>query len=146
MSDDPEADAILTRFRAALGEIYGDRLERVVLYGSRARGDHRPDSDYDIAVFIRNPGTLGEEIRRLASLTTDILLDTGYIGHAIPRRSVPGAHWVHARGAARRARSVKPEAADCLVKARHCLASAKTIAAAAVPDVLAALKETRARW
>ncbi len=42
MSDDPEADAILTRFRAALGEIYGDRLERVVLYGSRARGDHGP--------------------------------------------------------------------------------------------------------
>jgi hypothetical protein len=36
MSDDPEADAILTRFRAALGEIHGDRLERVVLYGSRA--------------------------------------------------------------------------------------------------------------
>jgi hypothetical protein len=30
MSDDPEADTILTRFRAALGEIYGDRLERVV--------------------------------------------------------------------------------------------------------------------
>ena len=27
MSDDPEADTILTRFRAALGEIYGDRLE-----------------------------------------------------------------------------------------------------------------------
>ena len=66
MSDDPEAAAILTRFRAALGEVYGDRLERVVLYGSRACGDHRPDSDYDIAVFIKDPGTLGEEIRRLA--------------------------------------------------------------------------------
>jgi hypothetical protein len=36
MSDDAEADAILTRFRAALGEIYGDRLDRVVLYGARA--------------------------------------------------------------------------------------------------------------
>jgi hypothetical protein len=31
MSDDPEADTILTRFRAALGGIYDDRLERVVL-------------------------------------------------------------------------------------------------------------------
>ena len=32
---------------------------------------------------------------------------------------------------------MKPEAADYLGKARHCLASAKTIAAAAVPDVAA---------
>ncbi len=32
MSDDQRADPVLTRFRAALGEIYGDRLERVVLY------------------------------------------------------------------------------------------------------------------
>jgi uncharacterized protein len=45
MSDNPQADPILTRFRAALGEVYGARLERAVLYGSRARGDHRPDSD-----------------------------------------------------------------------------------------------------
>ena len=38
-SDDP----ILKRFRAALDEMYGDRLERVVLFGSRARGDARED-------------------------------------------------------------------------------------------------------
>ena len=87
MSDDPKIDPILTRFRAALGEIYGERLERVILYGSRARGDHRPDSDYDIAVFIKDPGTLGEEIRRLASLTTDILLDTGAVISATPFRA-----------------------------------------------------------
>ena len=44
----PQNGPILTRFRTALSQVYGDRLERVVLYGSRARGDHRPDSDYDI--------------------------------------------------------------------------------------------------
>jgi uncharacterized protein len=87
MSDDPEADAILTRFRAALGEIYGDRLERAVLYGSRARGDHRPDSDYDIAVFIKDPGSLGEGIRRLAGIETDILIDTGALINALPFRA-----------------------------------------------------------
>ena len=32
-------DPILSRFRVALDEMYGDRIARVVLYGSRARGD-----------------------------------------------------------------------------------------------------------
>jgi predicted nucleotidyltransferase len=38
-------DPILKRFRAALDEMYGERLERVVLFGSRARGDAQEDSD-----------------------------------------------------------------------------------------------------
>jgi predicted nucleotidyltransferase len=70
---------ILARFRAALAEVYGDRLERVVLYGSRARSDHRPDSDYDIAVFIKEPGSFYDECGRLAAITTDILEDTGAV-------------------------------------------------------------------
>jgi predicted nucleotidyltransferase len=65
-------------------EVYGDRLERIVLYGSRARGGHQSDSDYDIAVFIKNPGTLTEELDKLALLTTAILLDTGAVISARP--------------------------------------------------------------
>ena len=34
------------RFRAALDDIYGPRIERVVLFGSHGRGDARPESDY----------------------------------------------------------------------------------------------------
>jgi len=44
---------VLARFRAALATAYGSRLERVVLYVSRARSEARPDSDYDVAVFLR---------------------------------------------------------------------------------------------
>jgi Nucleotidyltransferase domain len=54
MSGTPADDPILKRFRAALDEIYGDRLERVVLFGSRAGGDARTDSDYDVAVFLKD--------------------------------------------------------------------------------------------
>ena len=46
------SDPILSQFRSALDQLYGARIERVVLYGSRARGDGQPDSDYDVAVFL----------------------------------------------------------------------------------------------
>lgn len=77
-------DPVLIRFRAAVAEAYGDRLERVVLFGSRARGDHRPDSDYDIAVFVRNCGTLWDELGILGEITTDILNETGAVISAKP--------------------------------------------------------------
>jgi predicted nucleotidyltransferase len=77
-------DPILKRFRAALDELYGERIERVVLFGSRARGDARPDSDYDIAVFIKNPDSLSAELHQLASISTDLLVDTGSIISAKP--------------------------------------------------------------
>jgi predicted nucleotidyltransferase len=80
----PQNNPILTRFRAALAKVYGDRLERVVLYGSRARGDHRPDSDYDIAVFIKEPGSFYDESGRIAAITTDILEDAGAVISATP--------------------------------------------------------------
>ena len=71
------ADPVLERLRAALDLAYGDRIERVVLYGFRARGDHRPDSDYDVAVFIKNAGSFYAENRRLAAIASEIWLATG---------------------------------------------------------------------
>ena len=78
------ADPILARFRAALDKVYGARLERVVLFGSRARGDARPDSDYDIAVFLKDRESFWAESGRLAEIETDILFDTGAVINALP--------------------------------------------------------------
>ncbi len=42
---------ILAKCCDAINEMYGERLKRIVLYGSQARGDAGPGSDYDVAVF-----------------------------------------------------------------------------------------------
>ena len=84
MPSRPIGNPILQRFRAALDNIYGNRLERVMLFGSRARGDAREDSDYDIAVFIKDLGPLSRELDRLADLETDILYDTGAVINSLP--------------------------------------------------------------
>jgi predicted nucleotidyltransferase len=76
-------DPILKRFRAALDELYGDRIERVVLYGSRARGDAREDSDYDVAVFLNDLSDRWKEVDQIVVITTDILIDTGELINAM---------------------------------------------------------------
>ncbi len=67
-----------------MAKIYGERLDKIVLYGSRARGDHKPDSDYDIAVFLRDMPELGREMARLAEVETDILYDMGAVISSMP--------------------------------------------------------------
>ena len=81
---------VLNRFRAALGDVYGERIERVVLFGSRARGDARPDSDYDIAVFLKDFISFGKESGLVAEIEIDLLNETGAIINAIPFKA--GAH------------------------------------------------------
>lgn len=77
-------DPVLNRFRSGLERLFGDRLERVVLFGSRARGDMRADSDYDVAVFLRDRRGLWEELGLLAELEADILDETGAVISAKP--------------------------------------------------------------
>jgi uncharacterized protein len=83
----PCDDPVLKHLRAALDEMYGERIERVVLFGSRARGDAHEDSDYDVAVFLRDITDRFAEMDRLADLGTDILNKTGEFVHAMPYRA-----------------------------------------------------------
>lgn len=104
MSAAANDDPVLQLVRSRLREIYGDRLERAVLYGSRARGDARPDSDYDIAVFLHDMPDRWAEMNRLADLGTDILYDEGTVIHAMAyqagtwRRRTPLMHEIRREG------------------------------------------------
>ena len=85
MPASPAADPILKRFRAALDTLYGDRIERVVLFGSRSRGDARENSDYDVAVFLKSLTDRSQEFDdRIVPLVTDILYEDGAFIHAMP--------------------------------------------------------------
>jgi predicted nucleotidyltransferase len=80
-------DPVLVRLRKALDAMYGDRLERVVVFGSRARGDGHAGSDYDVAVFLRDMHDRTSELYRLADLSTEIISETGEFVHAMPFRA-----------------------------------------------------------
>lgn len=83
-------DRIVADFLDRLTAVYGDRIERVVLYGSRARGDASAESDYDIAVFLREIVSRWDEFGRLADIEIDILEKAGAIVHAMP---YPAGSW-----------------------------------------------------
>ena len=46
---DPKVAGILTDLKRRLERRFGDRFVALYLFGSRARGDHEPDSDVDVA-------------------------------------------------------------------------------------------------
>ena len=76
-STPPHVRAALAEAKARLEAIYGDRLVRIVLYGSRARGDARPNSDVDLLVVLRGEYQAYAEIRRTGPLRLDLSIRYG---------------------------------------------------------------------
>lgn len=77
-------DPILREIRSRLERLYGDRLKRVVLFGSRARGDAHPDSDYDVAVFLGEVNDRWAEFDRISGAVTGLLYERGAFVQAMP--------------------------------------------------------------
>ncbi len=72
-------DTILAELRRSFEDIYGERLRRLVLFGSQARGDAEPGSDIDVLVVLRGPVDPGQEIRRTGEITADLSLRFGEV-------------------------------------------------------------------
>lgn len=56
-----------------------------LVYGSRARGDHKPDSDADLAVILR--GERGDRYQvsgDMAGIAFDVMMETGVLVSALP--------------------------------------------------------------
>ena len=61
---------LLGQYVEVVREIYGDRLKSVILYGSYARGDFRPDSVIDIMILADLTEMEIEEFGRQLSWST----------------------------------------------------------------------------
>ena len=52
---DDELSATIVDLRRQFELLYCERLVRMVLFGSQARGDDEPESDIDVLVVLRGP-------------------------------------------------------------------------------------------
>jgi len=76
----PEQRGAIDRFVTAVKGRYGERLVDVVLFGSRARGDARDDSDFDVAVILRDGDwSFWNEMQLLGGMAYDALIDDDII-------------------------------------------------------------------
>lgn len=70
---------VLTKLKQCLVELYGDRLEQLILYGSQARGEATADSDVDVLIVLKDSVNPGNEIARTGQLTAALSLDYGVV-------------------------------------------------------------------
>ena len=65
-------DSVLTLFITKLRKRFGNQIIKIILFGSRARGDNEPFSDYDFLIVLKN---VSEKIKKYVDdLENDILL------------------------------------------------------------------------
>ena len=71
---------------AFLGRLSGTYdVSEAILFGSRARGDHRPDSDLDLAVVLNGRrGDFLDTKLDMAGIAFDVLLETEILVQAFP--------------------------------------------------------------
>jgi predicted nucleotidyltransferase len=74
--------ALIREFKRRAEQALPGRVVRVMLYGSRARGDARDDSDWDVAVFLKGEPTPTDR-RVLSDIDFDLMMESGQHVQAI---------------------------------------------------------------
>ncbi len=68
-------EALLADIKAGLIALYGERLKGVYLYGSYARGEADPESDFDVLVVLDDFKDYGAEVDRTSALSSALSLE-----------------------------------------------------------------------
>jgi predicted nucleotidyltransferase len=75
VSLNPTTQNLLTKLHDRLQILYGERLYQVMLFGSHARGEARPDSDVDVLVVLKGTVNPGQEIAKISGFLADLSLE-----------------------------------------------------------------------
>ena len=76
----PHLQKILAELQQRLRSLYGDKLIRMVLYGSQARGDSAPGSDVDVLVVLKDDHlSPSAEIKRTLSDVSEVSLQNDVV-------------------------------------------------------------------
>ena len=74
---DEKIKRLINQVKAHLVKMYGEKIKRIILYGSYVRGETTRDSDIDILVLVDESLNPFEVRESLSDLLYDILLEEG---------------------------------------------------------------------
>lgn len=98
----PDEQAWLDAYRQALQEQHPGVVARMLIYGSKARGDDHPDSDLDVLLVVRNDAAhlkrrlrrIGYELAATSEAVPSLLAYTEDEWESRKKRSAPFQHAV----------------------------------------------------
>lgn len=74
----------VNNFIEGIRELYGEELEEIILYGSRARGDADEESDIDLLVVLKDFDDFWKEFRKISDLSSEVSYNYEVVLSAIP--------------------------------------------------------------
>lgn len=75
---------ILNEIKQELQKMYGDRLVKLILFGSHARGEANLDSDIDLLILLKSNISQFQEILNMSELRVKMLLEHDELVSIIP--------------------------------------------------------------
>jgi predicted nucleotidyltransferase len=75
---------VIEEFKKEIKKIYGNQLDKIILYGSWANGTATNDSDIDLMVVLKGKISPGREIDRMIDCITDLNLKYDTLLSVVP--------------------------------------------------------------
>ena len=82
--DRVEMNQAISEFSTQIRELYKDRIENIIVYGSGARGEYKQESDIDVLIALKDFENFWEEFKKIGKIASSISLKYDAVISAIP--------------------------------------------------------------